>query len=224
MINYILKRSNRKTTGIYIRNGAVEVRAPHGRPKQEIDHFVQSKAAWITKHLANQQSQIGRQQAFTLSYGSTISWRGKPYPIIARSCSKAGFDGEVFYMPPGLNPQQIMALCIQTYKRLAQVHFSNRAAYFAEKMGVTPSAIKISNAKTRWGSCSTGKNINFSWRLAMACDRVIDYVIVHELAHLAEMNHSTRFWAIVENILPDYQERYVSLNDFSLRLKNENWG
>ena len=224
MIDYILKRSSRRTTGIYIRNGRVEVRAPLQLPKQDIDRFVSSKERWITKNLATQQSQIKQRDSFQIDYGSNINWRGKPYPIVSRDGTRAGFDGDAFYMPPGLTPQQINALCIQTYRRLAMVHFTNRVAYYSGQMGVTPSAIKINSAKTRWGSCSSNKSINFSWRLAMADDRVIDYVIVHELAHLVEMNHSPRFWAIVEGILPDYDERRTSLNHLHQQLKNEDWG
>jgi len=86
-----------------------------------------------------------------------------------------------------------------------------RVAYFAEQMGVSPAQIKITGAKSRWGSCSSKGNLNFSWRLMLADEREIDYVVVHELAHLREMNHSPRFWAVVEAALPDYKERKKSL-------------
>jgi predicted metal-dependent hydrolase len=86
-----------------------------------------------------------------------------------------------------------------------------RVAYYAGRMGVAPGQIKITGAKTRWGSCSAKGNLNFSWRLMLAGEREIDYVVVHELAHLREMNHSPRFWAVVEAALPDYRERKKSL-------------
>ena len=86
-----------------------------------------------------------------------------------------------------------------------------------------PSAVKINGAKTRWGSCSSKKSINFSWRLIKADDDVIDYVVVHELSHITEMNHSPNFWAIVENILLDYRERKVKLKRLQKRLSMENW-
>ena len=86
-----------------------------------------------------------------------------------------------------------------------------RVAYYAHLMGVTPAQIKITSARTRWGSCSSKGNLNFSWRLMLAGEREIDYVVVHELAHLREMNHSPRFWAVVEAALPDYRERRKSL-------------
>ena len=101
----------------------------------------------------------------------------------------------------------------------------SRSGYydFAKRMDVTPTAIKINGAKTRWGSCSAKKSLNFSWRLIMADDDVIDYVVVHELAHIAEMNHSARFWALVEGALPDYQSRKAKLKALQQRLSIEDW-
>jgi hypothetical protein len=90
-------------------------------------------------------------------------------------------------------------------------------------MSVTPIAVKINSAKTRWGSCSNKKSLNFSWRLIMADDDVIDYVVVHELAHLREMNHSPRFWAVVEAVLPDYRERKLKLRALQAKLNREDW-
>ena len=223
MIEYSLIRSRRKTTAIYIRGSCVEVRAPLKTPKQDIDRFVLSKEPWIMRSLAKQAARAKRRDAFVVDYGSLITWRGKMYPIVSRSANKAGFDGTVFYMPPGLNPAQIKAICIQTYRRLALTYFIGRVGYFSEKMGVVPSAVKVNSAKTRWGSCSSKRSINFSWRLALADDDVIDYVIVHELAHLIEMNHSARFWAIVESVLPDYAGRQIRLKALQERLAGEDW-
>jgi len=110
-------------------------------------------------------------------------------------------------MPPGLSPDEIKAACIQIYRILAKRDLTNRVFDFAKQMSVMPTVVKINSVKTRWGSCSSKKSLNFSWRLIMADDDVIDYVVVHELAHIIEMNHSQKFWAIVENILPDYQRQ-----------------
>ena len=98
-----------------------------------------------------------------------------------------------------------------TLRARAKEILPKRVAYYAEVMGVTPAQIKISGAKTRWGSCSGKGNLNFSWRLMLAGAEEIDYVVVHELAHLREMNHSPRFWAVVEAALPDYRERRLRL-------------
>ena len=89
-----------------------------------------------------------------------------------------------------------------------------RVAHFAAIMGLSPAQVKISGAKTRWGSCSSKGSLNFSWRLMLAGDELIDYVVVHELAHLREMNHSPRFWAVVAQAMPDYQRRRKLLKEF----------
>ncbi len=93
------------------------------------------------------------------------------------------------------------------YRKEARRRITERAAYFAEKMGVDYGRIAIKAAKTRWGSCSAQGNLNFHWKLILMPPAILDYVVVHELAHRIEMNHSPRFWAQVERILPDYRER-----------------
>ena len=91
------------------------------------------------------------------------------------------------------------------YKEQARVLFAQRCELYASRMGVSYERIALSNASTRWGSCSPKGNLRFNWRLVMAPSEVIDYVIVHELAHLKELNHSRRFWALVEAVLPSYR-------------------
>ena len=93
------------------------------------------------------------------------------------------------------------------YRKEARRRITERAAYFAEKMGVDYGRIAIKAAKTRWGSCSAQGNLNFHWKPILMPPAILDYVVVHELAHRIEMNHSPRFWAQVERILPDYRER-----------------
>ena len=223
MDSYTLTRSHRKTLAVHIRDGSVEVRAPLKCPQSEIDRFLASKQAWITGKLVISRELAEQKKSFTLDYGDTILFCGVLYLVAARAGARAGFDGEQFYMPPNLTPDQIKATCIKIYRRLAKTHLAERVAIFATQMGITPAAIKITGAKTRWGSCSSRKNINFSWRLIMAADNVIDYVVVHELAHIIHMNHSKRFWAVVEAILPDYLTRKSQLRELQRRLAAEDW-
>ena len=222
-MEYILIRSNRKTAAIYIRDGRVEVRAPLKMPKSDIDKFVASKEKWISGHLAVSQERVERREAFSKSYGDTVLYLGKEYSISARDGGRVGFDDSVFYMPPGLAPKQIIAACVQVYRLLAKRDLTAKTLDFAARMGVMPSAVKINGARTRWGSCSVKMSINFSWRLIMADADVVDYVVVHELAHLSEMNHSGRFWAIVAEVLPDYAERRSRLRELQRNLGAENW-
>jgi predicted metal-dependent hydrolase len=223
MTDYTLIRSKRKTVVLYAREGGVEVRAPHGMPKREIDKFVASKQKWISDNLTKSAERADMLRKFTVNYGDTIIYREKEYPVAAKDGKSVGFDDELFYMPPGLSPEQVKFVCVQIYRMLAKRDLTNKTLEFAKQMGVMPVSVKINGAASRWGSCSGRKNINFSWRLIMAGDDVIDYVVVHELAHMTEMNHSPKFWSIVERVLPDYRRRIERLKELGRRLSRENW-
>lgn len=90
-------------------------------------------------------------------------------------------------------------------KRLARTHFEKRLSTIADMHGISYNRLRISSAKTRWGSCSRKRNINLNWRLIFAPEQVLDYVITHELSHLTHMNHSKAFWKHVESMMPDYK-------------------
>ena len=94
----------------------------------------------------------------------------------------------------------------QIYRQQARNVFEQKVAYYASRMGVSYGRIAIRDQKTRWGSCSSDGNLNFNWRLIVAPAGVLDYIVVHELAHRKEMNHSRAFWAVVEAEMPDYKK------------------
>ena len=223
MIDYTLTRSKRKTVIIYVRSSGVDIRAPLRMPMHEIDRFVASKEKWIKSRLVRTQEQAVQRENFNLDYGDMILYRGKLYPIAQKAGNRAVFVDETFYVPPGLSPDEIKAACVKIYKKLAKLDINEKVQYFAGRLSVKPTAVKINSAKTRWGSCSAKKSLNFSWRLIMADDDVIDYVVVHELAHIIELNHSNRFWSIVEGILPDYKENQKRLKELQRKLLSENW-
>lgn len=222
-IEYTLIRSKRKTAALCIRDGGVEIRAPLKMPKRDIDLFVASKEKWITDKLAICAERTKQREDFCLHYGDTVLYRGRQYTILEKDGNRVGFDGENFFVPRDLSPEQIKHACVQVYRMLAKRDLTEKTLAFAKQMSVMPSAVKVNGAKARWGSCSAKKGLNFSWRLIMAEDAVIDYVVVHELAHITEMNHSQRFWAIVESVLPDYRERKSHLKELQKRLGGEDW-
>lgn len=102
---------------------------------------------------------------------------------------------------------------IADYRRQAKQVFTERVHYYEPLLGVQALGIRIKDQKTRWGSCSNKGNINLNWRLILAPGEVMDYVIIHELCHLREMNHSQAFWKLVESICPDYREHRQWLKD-----------
>jgi len=223
MIDYTLTRSKRKTAAIYVSSSGVEVRAPLRMPKKEIDRFVKSRENWIISKLACLKERNKNRESFSINYGDSILYRGKQCLIEQKIDDRAVFADNTFYLPHGLSPDEVKATCIKLYKKLARLDINEKVQYYAEQLKVTPASVKINSAKSRWGSCSGKKNLNFSWLLIMADDDVIDYVVVHELAHIYELNHSTRFWAIVQSILPDYKERQKRLKALQEKLAGEEW-
>lgn len=108
--------------------------------------------------------------------------------------------------PAPITPQQESEL----RRRAAQI-IPQRVAHYAPLMGVTPTGVKITSARTRFGSCSGKNSLCFSWRLMQYPAEAVDYVVVHELAHIRHHNHSAAFWAFVESVMPDYRRRQALL-------------
>jgi predicted metal-dependent hydrolase len=103
-------------------------------------------------------------------------------------------------------------------KREARSLFEERALALAAKLGAAPSRITVRDTASRWGSCSSARSLSFSWRLILAPDFVLDYVVAHEVAHLREMNHSARFWRLLESIVDNVEraQRWLAQNGTTL--------
>ncbi len=131
------------------------------------------------------------------------------------------FFADRFYVTVADDSREAFLLpLIKWYRRQARDIITRRAEEFGKKLGLDYNRICIKDQKTRWGSCSSLKNLNFNWRLIMAPVKVIDYIVIHELIHLAEMNHSPKFWRLVESYCPDYKEhrKWLRENSSNLRL------
>ena len=106
------------------------------------------------------------------------------------------------------------------YKKQARAVITERVDFYAAKYGFEVEKIRISSARTRWGSCSAKKTLSFTWRIVMAPPEVIDYLVVHELCHLRELNHSRSYWSLVESIMPGYRSarKWLKVNGGKLKL------
>ncbi len=110
----------------------------------------------------------------------------------------------------------VRAAVVKWYRRHAQSNFSDRIGEFAPGLGVPAPRLFLSSARTRWGSCNAKREVRLNWRLIQATQSTIDYVVVHELAHLIEMNHSRRFWKLVASLCPHYREACAELDRMGL--------
>lgn len=201
MTTYTLIRSDRKTTAIRVlTDGSVEVRAPRRLPVKEIERFLEEKRDWIEKH-----RQIMLERFPKDIDPRRILYKGNWKTIRPTEENRLIFDGEFFYAPVSWNGDAIRAALPELMKKLAKQDLPPRMERISCKMGIRPERFTITSAKTKWGSCSNAKNISLSWRLMAAPTDTIECVICHELCHMTEMNHSPRFWALMEKWYPDWR-------------------
>lgn len=201
-----LTRSKRKTIALIIaRDGSLNVRAPTRAPLHLIDQFIQQKADWITRTRARLKS---APQTPTKLYqdGEKFLYLGSSFALklVTQQRASLHLDAEFTLRHSAQNKAE--AIFTRWYKDRAYEIISERVKQYAHQYGFTPKQVKINSAKTRWGSCSHAGSLNFTWRLVMAPLDVIDYVVIHELAHLRVKNHSPKFWKVVEEIYPDYKK------------------
>ncbi|WP_035854197.1 M48 family metallopeptidase [Deefgea rivuli] len=202
-IPYTLQRSpRRRSIGLKIDAAGLTIILPQRAPLAEAERVIQLKLAWIRAKLLERETRPTPIESPILQWGASALWLGEPR--LLQAALRVKLTEDTLYLCAA-NEQKIAPALIRFYQRSAKPYFAERLALWAERMALQPRQLILSSAKTRWGSCTSNGDIRLSWRLMQAPASVIDYVVIHELAHLLEMNHSARFWAIVERACPDWK-------------------
>ena len=221
LVAFELKRVRRRSIGMVVGVEGLSVRAPRWVGWTEIETALTEKARWICTKLAEQRERE-RQQA-----AARIDWReGAVVPVLGESVilvldarkpgahlhedaqALPGVPRKTLHLglPQSAAPEQIRDVVNAWLQRYALAHFDQRVTHFAAQLGVAVSRLRLSSARTRWGSASVDGSIRLHWRLIHFGPAIVDYVVAHELAHLKEMNHSPRFWGVVRSVLPEYDQ------------------
>lgn len=218
-ISYVLNRSNRKTISIYLeRDSTITIIAPKEITIPEIEKVIESKRPWIYKSQSEfeilNQNKVKRE----VVNGESYLYLGKHYKLkITDAIDKPlHFQQGNFFLHHKHIPKAKEHF-IAFYKEKGVKHLNERVNYFKEKLDVNPKTIKIMDLQNRWAS-KKSNNLHFHWKTLMAPLKIIDYIIVHELAHFVVPNHSNEFWEVVESILPDYMERENWLRTYGASL------
>lgn len=210
-IEFAVSKSNRKSLSIAIQpDGNLLVKAPLFMSDSEILKWVKTKTGWIIRQRAKVLEQQENNPPKQYVSGERFWHLGQEYELEVRmSTGRAGMVGivedKIILFSKTAEGTEVQKILSDWYIKQAKTWISKRVRFFAEQMGESFGNITIKNQKKRWGSCSSARNLNFNWRLIMAPEAVIDYVVVHELCHLRQMNHSKMFWNEVEKMLPDYK-------------------
>ena len=221
VINYQLERRARRTVGLKITQAGLVVHVPQRLAMRDIETILHSKSAWIIQKLqAKQENQIPPIQWIN---GEQLHLLGNEMTLsLAQSVTNKAAnltDNSLMIAQPNIADTTLIARkTIAWYKKAAMTDFSRRLEIFSAKLGVTTPPLTLSNAKSRWGSCNSRGEVRLNWRLIQAPPSIINYVICHELAHLKEMNHSAKFWAIVEKLDNHYKQAEKDLKKLSPKL------
>ncbi|MBY0270942.1 MAG: M48 family metallopeptidase [Burkholderiales bacterium] len=210
-ISYTLQRSRRRRTiSLLIDERGLRVAAPLKAPQQAIDDLLRAHAAWVIRKVHDWQQK--RPPPLSWVAGEQIMLYGAPVTLEARAgIVLPQLDQDRLLFDPQLAPTVIECGVRGWLKRQALACFTRRCHDYSAQLQLPAPAVRLSNARTRWGSCHARGRISMNWRLVQAPAAWIDYVAAHEVAHLRQMNHSPAFWRTVEILVADYAERRAAL-------------
>ncbi|MBP7340904.1 MAG: SprT family zinc-dependent metalloprotease [Smithellaceae bacterium] len=219
-IRYHLNRSGKrkKTLSVQIgKNSEITVYAPSFTPIAEIDRFVEEKKGWIARTLTRQADLPALPEEKKIATGEQLYYLGASHPleVFFEPLENAGlvFWDNRFYLNCSGGRDIRKRELVAWYRKKAQHYLSTRVDFYGRLLKLPVKGVRITSAGRRWGSCSHDNRLSFSFRLIMAPPPVIDYVVVHELMHIRQKNHSSQFWDLVIGVVPDYQAHRRWLRD-----------
>ena len=206
----VIRSSRRKTATVRVQEGKVSVTVPKSLSESHIEVLIARKAPWIRKTLLLQReietvkpkeyvsgesfTYLGRNYRLQVESGKTVSVKLNPENLWVR-------------VPGGCNnPERVKNALIQWYRIRAGEVLREKAERYAKVIDVTTTAVVIKAFKSSWGNCDSRGQVKFNWKIIIAPNRIVDYLVVHELCHLKQHNHSPKFWECVESVFPDYKE------------------
>ena len=219
-VNYLFQRVRRRSIGFVVGPDGLEVRAPKWVTLKEVELGLQERGEWVLRKWAEVQERQKNIRQIEWADGACLDYLGMSIrlrlsPEVGRSELHEGLELRLA-LPLNAEASQIRDAVQAWLMREGRALFEARLNFFAPQMGVQWRKLSLSNAGSRWGSARIDGAIRLNWRLIHLKPDAIDYVVVHELAHLREMNHSPAFWKVVAEILPDHVERRKALQKENL--------
>ena len=209
-----VKRSARlKTAELIVDRGSVEIIVPSSLDEHRITKILESKKDWIRQKLRIQSEFLIPKGKEYVS-GESFTYLGKNYRLKVHQTGSAEVKLKSGRLEVGLGrglkpaerEQVVKESLMRWYQIRAEERLREKIQRYAKILGVSPKSVKTRDFKSRWGSCSIHGDITFNWRIIVAPHRIIDYVVVHELSHLVQHDHSDAFWKTIAKVLPDYRE------------------
>ncbi|GAA4418004.1 hypothetical protein GCM10011450_09460 [Advenella faeciporci] len=220
----VIRTDRRKTADIRVEDGAVSIIVPRHIATEKIDQLLISKRKWIKEKILLQRDLSPTSHKEFLS-GESFPYLGRNYRLKVEKgnfCPVKLVEGRLLVTVPlgSEQPHMIRNALVRWYKKQAQQKMHEKVKRFAPIVGVEPKGVEIKFFKSRWGSCTVNGKLEFNWMILMAPNRMVDYVVKHELCHLIHHDHSPEFWKEVARVMPDYQEcrEWLRVNGMKLRV------
>ncbi|MFC0445648.1 M48 family metallopeptidase [Pseudidiomarina halophila] len=224
---YPIHRSKkRRSVAIKVRDGEVQVHAPWALSETKIQQFVASKEAWIQKHLQRQQQQLAGVQPRNWQAGERLRWLGQPLTLQVRTATRKNCcrenDALIATVTTRSNPEKEPKGIVRAwYQQRAKQWLDDFFSDWPQNHPLQPNSWEVGGFSGKWGHCSRKGELKFSWKLWLAPEWVVRNVVIHELCHLAEFNHSARFWQWVARYSDDYQAAEQWLRQHGMTVLNE---
>jgi len=209
-VDYRLIRAHRQSIGMTIDTSGLVVRAPRWVSVREIDVALKERARWVIETLAEWRGRNRESLPTEWHQGAPLLFRGRALTLALFPARNKAIAADLLHLtvlhPNPADESEIAAFCCRWLKEQAMSLLAPRAFHFARRLRKPLPDVTLSEARSQWGSCNHRGEIRLNWRLVQLPPGVADYVIAHEVAHLVELNHSPRFWALVESLLPGHAE------------------
>ncbi len=190
-------RARRLSLRVSRLDGRISVTVPPRTPDRTVYEFVSEREGWLRKHLADV------APTTSIAFGATLPFRGRNVTLRPADVRRPMIEEDALILPP--EPDKLPVRLKAFLKTQARDTLALACDAYATKLGKPYGKLTLRDTRSRWGSCSSAGDLMFSWRLIMAPPEILNYVAAHEVAHLAEMNHSPAYWAVCGNLYPDYK-------------------
>ncbi|WP_082224704.1 M48 family metallopeptidase [Halolamina rubra] len=219
VVEYAVRHSDEATRArIDVDVHGVTVVLPAGA-RLRAEEFLREKASWVVEKHREFERYRERVPDRTFEPGESFPVLGTERELVVEPARRNELTEETIRLRRSAVEQSSVKRALENfYRSLARAEFTERADSYAPRMGVEYGGIEIRNQKTKWGSCSSSGTLGLNWRLMQAPPAIVDYIVVHELAHLREMNHGEAFWAIVEEFDPEWEQHRAWLREHSAEL------
>jgi predicted metal-dependent hydrolase len=219
----VIRTNRRKSADIRVEEGSVSIIVPANTSAEKIDQLIAAKRRWIREKITLHQESAPTSSKQYVS-GEAFAYLGRNYRLKVERGNFAPvrlLQGRlVVTLPRGAQqPQMVRNALVRWYKRQAEQKLREKVERFAPLVGVEPAGVGIKTFRSRWGSCTAKGKLEFNWQIMMAPNRMVDYVVIHELCHLIRHDHSPEFWREMTRVMPDYNHCRYWLRDHASQLR-----